>query len=340
MEPGSQALYRRKGGGSNTLPKVSIGLPVYNGEKFLVQAIESVLAQEFEDFELLISDNASNDSTWEICRHYADLDHRIRLNRNDHNIGAIANFEFVLKKSTGRYFAWTAHDDLLHPRFLYRCVNFLDNHPDHVVCSVRHVIIAYETGQELYSQWIDQTWDSDDLVERYEECLETGGWPIAIYGLMRREAVERTALARTWAGDVMFLRELCLQGKFYQINEVLRYYRSSVPCLERTSNQGSFWAEMLYGPGKQREFFPWVRAYSGLIGRLMRKSLPFKTKTSIVYLTILKSPFVRFRLLYWDLVSLIRDLTYDFPVVYRFLRRIRYRIEPRHWRSWFTQFRQ
>ncbi len=340
MEPESPPVRRTQEGDAKILPKVSIGLPVYNGERFLVAAIESLLAQEFSDFELLISDNASSDSTWQICRHYAQLDRRIRLHRNDHNIGAIANFELVLRKSTGRYFTWTAHDDLLHPKFLVRCVAFLDDHPDHVVCSVRNVVIAYETGQESYSPLIDQTWDSSDLAQRYKKCVNNSWWPIAMYGVMRRDVLERITLPKTWAGDVMFLRELCIEGKFHQINEELRYYRGGKPQPNSGTKRSARWPEALYGSSKQREIFPWVKAYGVLMGRLMKKPIPVRTKMKILYLTFARFAFSNFRLLYWDLVGLIRDLTCNHPLLYNFLRSVRYRIEPRHWRSTHTVDRQ
>lgn len=340
MKPYSGLVRSMEEGDAKNSPKVSIGLPVYNGERYLSEAIESVRSQEFTDFELLISDNASTDSTWEICRHYARMDRRIRLHRNDHNIGAIANFDLVLRKSTGRYFAWTAHDDLLHPKFLARCVHFLDNHTDHVVCSVRNVVIAYETGQESHSPLIDQTWDSDDLVQRYEKCVNNSWWPIAIYGVMRREVLERITLPTTWAGDVMFVRELCLEGKFHQINEELRYYRGAKLQPDLARNKSTNWPEALYGPGKRREFFPWVRAYAELIRRLSRKPLPPRIKANIVYLTIARFASSNFRLLYWDLVGLVRDLTYSYPPLYRRLRSLRFRIEPRHWRSKHTADRE
>jgi len=91
---------------------VSIGMPVYNGEEYIVEAIESILAQTFKDFEFIISDNASTDKTQEICEKYAKADNRIQYIRQKENIGALKNFEFVLFKSNFEYFMWAAHDDI------------------------------------------------------------------------------------------------------------------------------------------------------------------------------------------------------------------------------------
>src|ERR1700739_3978805 len=108
------------------MPRVCIGLPVYNGENYLAAAIESILAQSFADFELIISDNSSTDSTGDISRSYARRDARIRYVLQPHNLGAIANYNVVFGMADCEYFKWAAHDDLLAPRFLEECVNGLD----------------------------------------------------------------------------------------------------------------------------------------------------------------------------------------------------------------------
>src|SRR5208282_399437 len=99
-------------------PMVSIGLPVYNGEAYLRQVLDSVLAQTFSDFELIISDNASTDCTEAICREYAAADARIRYHRQARNRGATWNFRQVALLSSGQYFLWTSHDDLLAPTYI------------------------------------------------------------------------------------------------------------------------------------------------------------------------------------------------------------------------------
>src|SRR3712207_6191103 len=110
-------------------PKVSIGLPVYNGEKFIREAIDSILNQTFEDFELIISDNASTDETAAICQTYAAQDRRVRYFRNLENIGAAGNHNRVFEAASGKYFKWAAHDDLCGPNFVAECVNVLDRDP-------------------------------------------------------------------------------------------------------------------------------------------------------------------------------------------------------------------
>ncbi len=103
-----------------TGPLVSIGLPVYNGEPFLEQAINSLLRQTFENFELVISDNASTDRTAAICESHAQRDPRIRYVRQTTNIGAMANFRYVLDQARGRWFMWAAGDDFWDPKWIER----------------------------------------------------------------------------------------------------------------------------------------------------------------------------------------------------------------------------
>lgn len=91
--------------------RVSIGMPIYNGELFVREALDSLLAQTYTDFELIISNNASTDATESICMEYAARDLRIRYIRQPINVGALANFKLVLNEARGDYFMWAAHDD-------------------------------------------------------------------------------------------------------------------------------------------------------------------------------------------------------------------------------------
>jgi glycosyltransferase involved in cell wall biosynthesis len=119
-------------------PIVSIGMPVYNAEKFIKEAVDSLLAQTFKDFELIISDNASTDGTEVICREYAEKDPRIRYVRQLENHGAIANFNFVLGEAQGKYFMWAAHDDHWMPEFISASLHVLEN-DGQAVCVVPKV---------------------------------------------------------------------------------------------------------------------------------------------------------------------------------------------------------
>ena len=111
-------------------PRVTIGLPVYNGERHLRESVESILAQTFEDFELIISDNASTDGSGAIAREVAARDPRVRYHRHPRNLGGAYNHNWVVGQARGEYFRWASDDDIIEPTFLERMVEALDARPD------------------------------------------------------------------------------------------------------------------------------------------------------------------------------------------------------------------
>ena len=119
--------------------KLSIGLPIYNGELFIERAIESILAQTFTDFELIISDNASTDSTQEICQNFSKKDDRIQIFKQEKNIGIHRNFYFLLSQAKGEYFAWTAVDDYLDKDFMEKNLKVLESN-NSIVSSIGKII--------------------------------------------------------------------------------------------------------------------------------------------------------------------------------------------------------
>jgi glycosyltransferase involved in cell wall biosynthesis len=208
-------------------PKISIGLPVYNGEPYLRESIESILAQDFEDFELLISDNASTDGTWGICQEYATNDARVRLHRHERNLGARSNFSYVFKNTFGLYFMWHAHDDLRSSNTLSSCIAFLDNHPDFVLCSTQNTIIDHG-GQSLYPCQGNWQWDDDDPVARLRTAIAVGNpYAHAIYGVFRRLCLQKllppphTALMF----DGVLMPVVALAGKCGHAKNAVRFFR-------------------------------------------------------------------------------------------------------------------
>lgn len=217
----------------STEPRVSIGLPVYNGETFLGESIESLLEQTYGDFELIISDNGSSDRTQEICTHYAELDKRIVYHRVDENLGCAWNYNRVFELSRAEYFKWAADDDIHLPTFLEKAVDILDHHPEVLWCFCLHSHIGPE-GQLLnVSEGRDasllskDSWDrsSPEPHQRFQSVLlaHTG---LDIYALHRREIVAKTGVYQPHYGsEKVFLGELALLGKYYEIPETLFYLR-------------------------------------------------------------------------------------------------------------------
>ncbi|MGL5806802.1 MAG: glycosyltransferase family 2 protein [Xenococcaceae cyanobacterium] len=204
-------------------PKVSIGLAVYNGEKYIKEAIDSILAQTFTDFELIISDNASSDRTEEICREYAERDSRIRYYRNATNIGGINNENLTFALSQGKYFRLAAYDDILAPELLEKCVEVLDRNPSVILCYSTTIIID-QNGKCIGKLDRDLAHSTKPL-ERFcdfashHDCEPT-------YGLVRANILSQTELQSNYPeSDIAFLGELSLYGQFYRIPAPLFYRR-------------------------------------------------------------------------------------------------------------------
>jgi len=205
--------------------RVSVGLPVYNGERYLAEALDSLLAQTYEDFELIICDNASTDRTGEIARTYAAKDKRVRYASNDVNLGVAGNYRRTFELSSGEYFRWAAVDDLCAPAALARCVEVLDREPEVVLAYPRtklvdeegRVIAEYEDGLHLASPRASERFAQ--LHARLRLCN-------AAYGVVRRDVLLRTALIGPYlASDGVLLAELTLYGRFWEIPEFLFFRR-------------------------------------------------------------------------------------------------------------------
>lgn len=210
---------------SEYTPKVSIGIPVFNGEKHLEEALDSILRQSYRDFELIISDNASIDLTPKICQAYTAKDPRIRYYRSTRNLGASRNFNQVFKLSSGKYFKWASHDDVLAPEFLSRCVGVLENNPSIVLCYPQIMYIDKE-GKRIGRFEGGRRGESDKPHERFRNQLSLFHpcWPI--FGVIRASSLKNTSLIGDYIGaDRNLLAELSLKGRIHEIPEYLFFGR-------------------------------------------------------------------------------------------------------------------
>lgn len=202
-------------------PRVTIGVPVHNGEKYLRQALDSVVGQTYEDFEVVISDNASTDSTPAICAKYVAKDARFRYERQPLNLGAAANYNRVVELARGRYFKWLAHDDWCEPMFLASCVEKLDRCSS-VVLAYTDTFVVDPHDNYMYS-------DPDRLLPqqrtplgRMVHTLNNLNMANAVFGLIRTTDLRKTGLIGAYvASDYVLMLELSLLGAFVRINEPL-----------------------------------------------------------------------------------------------------------------------
>lgn len=207
-------------------PLVSVGLPVYNGERYLRQALDAMLAQDLEDFELIVSDNASEDATAEIVKEYAAADPRVRYYRNDRNLGLTRNFNRVFELSTGKYFKWTAHDDWHPPQTLRACTEALEGDPSAVLCATAVAVIDEDgTVLEEWHPSVDLRVPEPHL--RLRRLLWSMGETHPLFGVIRADALRRTPLYRPFMGaDRVLLAQLALMGPWWQLPEVMHHYRA------------------------------------------------------------------------------------------------------------------
>ena len=210
----------------NDKPRVSIGLPVYNGEKYLEKALDSILSQTYTDFELIISDNASVDRTQEICLKYTNKDQRISYFRNEKNLGAAWNFNRVFALSAGEYFTWAAYDDIEYQDFLFKCIEVLDNDSTVVKCFSKVKVID-EFGKCIrnHDSGLCNV-NSTKPNERFGDLIRLDHWCIDIFGLIRSDSLRKTSLMNQYPGaDRALLAEIGLLGRFHEIPEYLFFNR-------------------------------------------------------------------------------------------------------------------
>lgn len=218
-------------------PVVSIGLPVFNGEKFVHEALASILAQTFTDFELIISDNASNDSTEAICRSCASSDPRVRYIRQSTNLGAFGNFAAVLKEASGKYFMWASADDFFAKNHVANLVDALEKEPDALVAMSGTTRIRPD-GQVHDTVRFSGNRNPERLSTRSMAWKLASGqlYHLYIYGLFRRSFLQNNfkdlPIAR--GADRMFMCRVAMSGRFSYVDE-MSYYRRvfEVPAYSR-----------------------------------------------------------------------------------------------------------
>ena len=208
----------------NAAPRLTVGLPVYNGDKYIAESLDALLGQSYTDFELIISDNASTDGTADICRRYEKQDSRVRYFRQSQNIGLAPNVNFIIGQARGELYKEASHDDLYARDLLESCVEALDEYPQ--------VVLAHS--------WTAKVDGSGKVTEAYEYPLTTatprapdrfrsmlfGSGGDDDYGVVRMDVRRRTALMGSHHhSDRTITAEIVLHGPFYQVPDWLYFRR-------------------------------------------------------------------------------------------------------------------
>ena len=211
---------------STRASRLTLGLPVYNGERFLAESLDALLAQTFTDFDLIISDNGSTDATGAIARRYQSIDTRVRYIRHPRNLGLSFNHNFVIEQAHGEFFKWVSDDDLYAPDLLQRCIDALDSRPEIVLAHAWTALID-DTGQITNALEYPLTTDVPDVAERFRSVLNTPGpGHDDFYGVIRMSILRQVAPHGSHhLADRTFVADLALHGPFHNVPDFLFFRR-------------------------------------------------------------------------------------------------------------------
>lgn len=214
----------------STKPKISIGLPVYNGENYIRKALDSILSQTFTNFEVLISDNCSEDSTQNICKEFMERDDRIRLIRQEKNMGGLWNFNYVLQKAQGEYFVWLAADDYWLPQFLEKNMSILESNKN-IVGSISKIGTLGKNKRKIF-----ETKSTDSLPTRFYKRIRRHFSPFGVVSLYGTYEERAAKLLKKGTGGMIYAvyRTKELQDSLSNTmnNESVRDYIDSVTILD------------------------------------------------------------------------------------------------------------
>ena len=268
-------------------PIVTLGVPVFNGAPYLASALDSLLCQTFNCFEIVISDNGSTDATEEICRRYAATDRRIRYFRHEENRGAAWNHNFVIAQARGHYFRWHDYDDLCAASHLERCVAALDSKPSAVLAYTRTTLI--DAGGCIIAQYDDRlALDEDAPHARLRHLLRNVYLCNPVLGLIRLDALRSTALHGAYiSADHVLLAELAMLGTWVEIPEALffrRVHAKKSTAANRTNRDRAAWFDPRLRDGIF--FSPNLRLFSERLKAVSRSQIGFREKLLCAWIVV------------------------------------------------------
>lgn len=241
-------------------PRVSLGVPVYNAERYLGTCLEALLAQDYQDFEIIISDNASTDGTWHICRSYAARDPRIRLHRNPRNLGGHVNYARVVELARGELFKWVAYDDICLPGHVSTCVAALDAAGPRAVLAYPRTVLIDERGEVIgpYDDRLDlrdpHAWRRVATVARNINLCH------AHFGVFRIDALRRTGMIRPFlSSDYTLIAEVARLGEIHEVPHPLFLRRMHTASTRQSTNGTLADATTWFAPEGKRVLAPHLR---------------------------------------------------------------------------------
>ena len=253
-------------------PTLCVGMPVFNGAKFLTEALQSIVDQDFDSFEVLISDNCSTDATASICERFMKIDPRIRYHRNASNIGAPRNYNLVLRKSQTTYFKWASASDICSPSMFSQCIAALERHPQAILAFPQtHFFTNDISDSTAYEQ--DRELTQMSAYERFKDVLENLGFNNIINGVFRRSALSmaRPQNPSFYSSDLVLMAELALRGHFVVASDAHFYRRMSPEATANMRNPEELREHWTPGKHGARRFQQW-RYWFGMLDAVLRAS--------------------------------------------------------------------
>lgn len=285
-------------------PTITVGMPVYNGARQIASALDSILAQTFEHFELIVADNASTDASVRIVEAYMGRDPRVRLVRHSSNMGSARNWNSLVPLARGRYFKWASSNDLVAPSMLSDCIRALEDDLSLVLCNGRTTLID-EGGRELGMYEGDIEVLGRTPSERYGYVRGNIALNNLQSGLIRTDVLRRTLLERVYpGGDMVFLAELALYGRFRLLPQVLFYRRIGGD--SSTLNMSEKALREFWNPGVEakRAHSAW-HVHFDHVRAIMRAPIPAMERCRAMRLAL--------RYARWDRMELWRELRCCMP---------------------------
>jgi glycosyltransferase involved in cell wall biosynthesis len=257
---------------------ITVGLPVYNSERYLRQSLDSLLAQTFPDFVLVISDNASTDGTAQICRQYAAADSRIMYFRNETNIGNPRNFNRVAGLAETRYLKWSTADDFWEPTFLQRALEVMERDPAIALCYPQAVLVdANGRNPKDYDDVLHLL--QEDPADRFLALLDKIKLAHQHLGLIRMSHLHQTQLLGAFvASDVNLLAELSLYGKFFELPDRLFFRRFHQDSGSWKRGDPEHERRRYHANGARHTGFNKWHRHLGLFSAVARSPLPLHSK--------------------------------------------------------------
>lgn len=259
-------------------PLITVGLPVYNSERYLRQSLDSLLAQTYRNFVLVISDNASTDGTAQICQQYAAADSRIEYSRNETNIGNPRNFNRVAGLATTRYLKWSTADDFWEPTFLELALEVMERDPTIALCYPQAVLVdADGRNPKNYDDVLHLL--QDDPADRFVTLLDKIKLAHQHLGMIRMSHLHQTRLLGAHVGsDVNLLAELSLYGKFFELPHRLYFRRFHQDSGSWKRDDAKHETRRYHAGGaKPTVFYKWHR-YLGFFSAVCRSPLPLNSR--------------------------------------------------------------